>query len=74
MQVAAGKGRHEVAAALHMSPANVAYHLSRMSRKFDVKSQAALVAAALVAGVLTSDRWPVLSTTVNCIAALFDAT
>ena len=55
-----------------MSPANVAYHLRQMSRKFQVKGQAALVAAALVAGVLTSDRWPVLSTTVNCIAALFD--
>ncbi|MFW8744914.1 LuxR C-terminal-related transcriptional regulator [Mesorhizobium japonicum] len=72
VEMAAGKARDEIATALHMSTANVAYHITRMSKKLRVRGQAAMVAAALVAGVLTSDRWPVLATAVNCVASLFD--
>jgi len=71
-EIATGKGRDEVARSLHMSSANVAYHLRRISSKLKVRGQGGMVAAALVAGVLASDRWPVASTGLRCLAALFD--
>lgn len=46
----------------YISSATVNYHLARLRRLFQAESLAALVAAAMVAGILTAGRLPVQGT------------
>jgi DNA-binding CsgD family transcriptional regulator len=51
-----------IAKELYLSAATVNYHLGRLRRIFGAQSLPSLVAAASVAGILTSDQLPVQGT------------
>ena len=51
-----------VAKELYLSSATVNYHLGRLRRVFRAQSLTALVSAATVAGILTSEQLPVQGT------------
>lgn len=53
-----------------MSEANVAYHLDRIAKKLSVRGVGAMVGAALVAGILTAERWPIVATGSLCAQTL----
>jgi DNA-binding NarL/FixJ family response regulator len=56
--VAAGATYRAIATELYLSPATIAYHADRLKKRFGVANNAALVAIALVTGLLTVDAWP----------------
>jgi len=43
---------------LHLSRQGVDYHITRLQRRFKVRSRPALVSRAYVLGVLVVDMWP----------------
>ncbi|WIB65850.1 helix-turn-helix transcriptional regulator [Curtobacterium sp. MCBD17_040] len=51
-----------IAKELYVSSATVNYHLGRLRRIFQAQTLTALVAAATVAGILTTDQLPVQGT------------
>lgn len=65
--LARGDTYQSVARNLFVSPATVAYHASRMQRQLGVSNNAALVAAAVVTGLLAARGWPLELTGVTDI-------
>lgn len=54
-----GETYKSLASSLHVSAATVAYHIKQMHQKLGTKSAPALVALAIVSGLLTNDLWPI---------------
>ena len=57
-QLAMGKTYRQVADSLHLAPATVAFHASRLQELLGVTNNVALVAIAIVFGLLTNNEWP----------------
>lgn len=61
-EILAGLARGEkygtIANRLFMTASTVSYHVARLQSRLSVPNRAALVAIAVVAGVLSPDQWP----------------
>lgn len=56
--IAAGEATVPLASRLHLSRQDVEHHVTRLLRKLDVRSRAALVSRAYSLGVLEAGTWP----------------
>ena len=57
-RLAAGDTYQAIAEELHLSCATVAFHAARLQKRIGVSNNTALVAVALIAGLLSVDGWP----------------
>lgn len=57
-RLAAGRSYRDIAEELHLSCATVAFHTGRLQKRLGVTNNTALVAVALIAGLLSIDGWP----------------
>lgn len=62
VRLSRGDAYKTIARHLRLSPATVSYHVAKMQTIFNARSLPALVALAIVAGILTSDQWPIEAT------------
>jgi DNA-binding NarL/FixJ family response regulator len=62
VQLSNGDAYKSIASRMRLSQAAIAYHVGNMQRLLGAPSLPALVALAIVAGVLTSDQWPIEAT------------
>jgi DNA-binding CsgD family transcriptional regulator len=53
-----GETYKAVAHRLHLSPGTVSYHVGRLQMLFQTRSLPALVALAIISGILTNNQWP----------------
>lgn len=60
--VSRGHAYKTIAQKLRLSPATISYHVSSMQKRLGAPSLPALIALAIVAGVLTNDQWPIEAT------------
>jgi DNA-binding CsgD family transcriptional regulator len=60
--LARGDSYPAIARRLGMTPHGIQYHLTSMRHIFQTKSIPAILAMAIVAGVLTSNQWPIEAT------------
>jgi len=56
--LAAGKTYEVVARELHLAPSTVRFHAAQLQRRFKVSNNAALIALAVISGLLAPGEWP----------------
>lgn len=57
-RLAEGKPYRSIAAELHLSPATIAYHATRLRGRLRASNNIALVASVLLLGVFVPNTWP----------------
>jgi DNA-binding CsgD family transcriptional regulator len=60
--LARGEAYKSIASRLSLSPGTVSYHVGRLQQIFQTRSLPALIALAIISGILSNDQWPVVAT------------
>jgi DNA-binding CsgD family transcriptional regulator len=69
VRISRGETYQAIATELFLSPATVSYHVANLQRIFQARGLPSLVAKAVVAGVLSSDAFPLQPTGVRTVSS-----